>query len=38
MKRAIVLALMAWFMGEFTGHWLGKWLGHRPDRTRWFVK
>jgi adenylate cyclase len=34
----IVLALLAWFMGEFTGHWMGRWLGHRPERTRWFVK
>jgi CHASE2 domain-containing sensor protein len=34
----IVLALLAWFMGEFTGHWMGRWLGYRPERTRWFVK
>jgi adenylate cyclase len=34
----IVLALLAWFMGEFTGHWMGRLLGHRPERTRWFVK
>jgi adenylate cyclase len=34
----IVLALLAWFIGEFGGHWLGRWLGHRPDRTRWFGK
>lgn len=32
----IVLALLAWFMGEFAGHILGRWLGHRPDRTMWF--
>jgi CHASE2 domain-containing sensor protein len=34
----IVLAVMAWFIGEFSGHTLGMWLGHRPDRARWFVK
>lgn len=34
----IVLALLAWFIGEFGGHWLGRWLGRRPDRTRWFGK
>ena len=34
----IVIALLAWFMGEFAGLWMGRWLGHRPDRTRWFVK
>jgi len=34
----IVLALLAWFMGEFSGHYLGRWLGHRPDRAKWFAK
>jgi len=34
----IVLALLAWFIGEFSGHWLGRLLGPRTDRTRWFVK
>jgi len=34
----IVLALLAWFMGEFSGHYLGRWLGHRPDRAKWFTK
>jgi adenylate cyclase len=34
----IVLALLAWFIGEFTGHWLGRLLGPRTDRTRWFAK
>jgi CHASE2 domain-containing sensor protein len=33
----IVLALMAWFLGEFTGHYIGRWLGH-ADRSRWFVR
>ena len=34
----IVLALLAWFMGEFAGHNLGRWLGHRPERSVWFGK
>jgi CHASE2 domain-containing sensor protein len=34
----LVLALLAWFLGEFSGHYLGKWLGYRTDRSRWFVK
>jgi CHASE2 domain-containing sensor protein len=34
----IVLALLAWFIGEFTGHHLGRWLGHRPERQMWFGK
>jgi CHASE2 domain-containing sensor protein len=35
----VVLALMAWFLGEFSGHYLGRWLGPRPaDRSRWFVR
>ena len=34
----IVLALLAWFMGEFSGHHLGRWLGHRPERAMWFGK
>ena len=35
----IVLALMAWFLGEFTGHYIGRWLGPRnADRSRWFVR
>ncbi|KAB2920829.1 MAG: CHASE2 domain-containing protein [Hyphomicrobiaceae bacterium] len=35
----IVLALIAWFLGEFSGHYIGLWLGHRrPDRKRWFVR
>jgi adenylate cyclase len=34
----IVLALLAWFMGEFSGQYVGRWLGHRPDRAMWFVK
>ncbi len=34
----IVLALLAWFMGEFAGHNLGRWLGHRPERSMWFGK
>jgi adenylate cyclase len=33
----IVLALIAWFLGEFTGHYIGRWLGP-ADRSRWFVK
>lgn len=32
----VVLALMAWFVGEFFGHYLGRWLGPRKT-TRWFV-
>jgi CHASE2 domain-containing sensor protein len=33
----IVLAIMAWFLGEFSGHYLGRWLGPRPpERSRWF--
>jgi len=34
----LVLALLAWFLGEFSGHYLGKWLGYNTDRSRWFVK
>src|SRR5215510_10850345 len=34
----LVLALMAWFLGEFSGHYLGRWLGYNTDRSRWFVK
>jgi adenylate cyclase len=34
----IVLALLAWFIGEFTGHWLGKWLGPRPANKAWFAR
>jgi len=34
----LVLALLAWFLGEFSGHYLGKWLGYNRDRSRWFVK
>ena len=34
----IVLALLAWFIGEFTGHWLGKWLGPRPARKMWVAQ
>jgi CHASE2 domain-containing sensor protein len=34
----IVLALLAWFMGEFAGHNLGRWLGQRPERSMWFGK
>jgi adenylate cyclase len=34
----IVLALLAWFIGEFTGHWLGKWLGPRPAAKAWFTR
>jgi adenylate cyclase len=34
----IVLALLAWFIGEFSGHYLGRWLGHRAGRTMWFAK
>ena len=33
----IVLALLAWFMGELSGHYLGRWLGLRIA-SRWFVK
>jgi hypothetical protein len=25
----IVLALLAWFIGEISGHYLGRWLGPR---------
>jgi adenylate cyclase len=32
----IVLALVAWFLGEFAGHYLGRWLGHRPEK--WFAR
>jgi CHASE2 domain-containing sensor protein len=28
----LVLALMAWFLGEFSGHYLGTWLGERKAR------
>jgi len=34
----IVLAVIAWFLGEFTGHYIGRWFGPRIDRARWFVK
>jgi CHASE2 domain-containing sensor protein len=34
----IVLALLAWFIGEFAGHNLGRWLGQRPERSVWFGK
>jgi adenylate cyclase len=30
----IVLALLAWFLGEFSGHYIGKWLGNRADRSK----
>jgi CHASE2 domain-containing sensor protein len=35
----VVLALMAWFLGEFSGRYIGRWLGHRSaERSRWFAK
>lgn len=34
----VVLALMAWFLGEVSGQYMGRWLGHTPDRSRWFVR
>jgi len=35
----IVLALLAWFIGEFVGHYAGRWLGPRaPSASMWFVK
>jgi hypothetical protein len=34
----LVLALLAWFLGEFSGHYLGRWLGYNTDRSRWFVR
>jgi CHASE2 domain-containing sensor protein len=34
----IVLALLAWFIGEFMGHWLGRALGPRPARKMWFAQ
>jgi len=35
----IVLALLAWFIGEFVGHYTGRWLGPRaPSASMWFVK
>jgi len=31
----IVLALVAWFLGEFSGHYIGRWLGSRSlDRSK----
>jgi len=32
----IVLALLAWFLGEFSGHYIGRWLGNRaaPEQSR----
>ena len=29
----LVLALMAWFLGEFSGHYLGSWLGERKAKV-----
>ena len=35
----IVLALLAWFIGEFAGHHAGRWLGPRPrSASMWFMK
>jgi CHASE2 domain-containing sensor protein len=34
----VVLALIAWFLGEFTGNHIGRWLGSRTDRSRWLVR
>ena len=34
----IVLALLAWFIGEFLGHHAGRWLGPRPDRAVWLAR
>jgi CHASE2 domain-containing sensor protein len=35
----IVLALLAWFLGEFSGHNVGRWLGHSGyDRKAWFFR
>jgi adenylate cyclase len=35
----IVLALLAWFLGEFSGHNIGRWLGHPGyDRKAWFFR
>ena len=31
----VVLALVAWFLGEFTGNHIGRWLGSRAARSRW---
>lgn len=28
----LVLALLAWFLGEFSGHYLGTWLGERKPK------
>jgi adenylate cyclase len=35
----IVLALLAWFIGEFLGHHVGRWLGRRSRAaSMWFAK
>jgi adenylate cyclase len=35
----IVLALLAWFLGEFSGVNIGRWLGHSGyDRKAWFFR
>jgi len=35
----IVLALLAWFIGEFAGHNAGRWLGPRPPSpSMWFTR
>lgn len=33
----VVLALIAWFLGEFAGNQIGRWLGSRTGRSRWLV-
>ena len=35
----IVLALLAWFIGEFVGLYAGRWLGPRaPAASMWFTR
>lgn len=33
----VVLALLAWFIGEFLGHYVGRWLGTRPAQVGRFA-
>ena len=33
----VVLALVAWFLGEFAGNHIGRWLGSRTDKSKGLV-
>jgi adenylate cyclase len=34
----VVLALVAWFLGEFAGNHIGRWLGSRTDKSKGLIR